>query len=732
MTVSVWFKPTKPGFLLPCPGSCHEERALTRSQRCHRLQKPCSSQTPAPARKRKEPKPTRVSELERRLEDLTARIESVQRPGQSEPSPPTSDHHHHVSPSGGATAADLEDLLPPPPLPGNLSGTHAATRRCSRDPFGHLFPGRSIFETRSEHHQHQPTTTSDNAAPAAGQNASPPVSSSPTVDSSMQPTASGSMSPPPYQQPVSRPSQNPHPVPVPVPNCPWPRGDEAGAFLRLYRKSMAHLFPFVVVPPDLSSAQMREQRPFLWKAIMMEACVYEGARQVALGNELLKEVSEAALVRPEKNIDLLHGLQLLIAWYHYNLDNFQMVNLLFLARSITLSLGSAEIKSFPEDGGYSSESLELMRAFTGTYYVVTITFTTNKRPDALMNNMNTSYLATCCRALHSQMECPTDELVVHLVRTQQLSQSISQAFAKRKAVPDDNQSSPRALVQNLRERIQAFAAALPPHIRADPSLAGHLRVAEILVCENSLEELSQCHWRFGRPSSFGRDPMTVLTASPAAVDEADPSRLELLWECARLVASYLNNRFRGEVSDYPRFACVSSMDLTYVLLTMLRLVTLQVPGWDLAAVAKELPFNDFMTQLIHRMEHTVERRKRKPKSSKQGGETSPSEVPAGWQEDELDDPYLKLTRKLRNVRDSFNLNGFDNDYATSQVARVCNPAPMTVADATQDLMQDLGAGLWQDVAGGPPEWDAFLVGETVDWAAVLNNYSMTAEPGYMA
>ncbi|KAK4123769.1 hypothetical protein N657DRAFT_573578 [Parathielavia appendiculata] len=670
-------------------------------ERCHRLQKPCSSQTPAPARKRKEPKPTRVAELERRLEDLTARIESVQRLGQTEPSPPNSDHY--VPPSGGAPA-DIEDPLPPP---GNLlSESRGPTPTYSRDrwdPFGHLFPDRSIFETRPDHQQ---PTSSSNAA-SVGQNASPPV---PPIEISTQPTASS-----PYQQPVSRPSQ--HQV-----GCPWPQGDEAEAFLRVYREKMAHLFPFVVVPPDLSPAHMREQRPFLWKAIMMEACVYEGARQVALGNELLKEVSEAALVRPEKNIDLLHGLQLLIAWYHYNLDNFQMVNLLFLARSITLSLGSAEVKGFPGDGRYSSELLELMRAFAGTYYLVTITFTTNKRPDALMNNMNTSYLATCCQALHSQMEYPTDELAVHLVRTQQLSQSILQAFSRRKAVSDENQPSPRALIPHLMDRIQGFAASLPPHIRADPSLAGHLHVAEILVYENSLEELSQCP--FEKPSR-GRDRTTVLAAS---VDEADPKRLELLWQCARVVTTFMKNRFSEEIGDYPRFVCVSSFDLTYVFLTMLRLVTLQVPGWDLAVVAKELPFNDFTTWLIHRMEYTVERRKRKSKPSV----ASDADVLVGWQEDDFGDPYLKLTRKLRNVRDSLNLIGFDNDYATSQVARVCNPAPMTVADATQDLMQDLGAGLWQDVTGGPPDWDSFFVGKTVDWSAVLNNYSMATESGYMA
>lgn len=59
--------------------------------------------------------------------------------------------------------------------------------------------------------------------------------------------------------------------------------------------------------------------------------------------------------------------------YHYNLNNFQMVNLLFLARSITTSLGSAELKGPPDQAtGYDSESLEQMRAFAGTYYLVTM------------------------------------------------------------------------------------------------------------------------------------------------------------------------------------------------------------------------------------------------------------------------------------------------------------------------------------------------------------------------
>ena len=57
---------------------------------------------------------------------------------------------------------------------------------------------------------------------------------------------------------------------------------------------------------------------------------------------------------------------------HYNFNTFQMLNLLFLARSITIGLGSAELKNLPSQGDYDSERLEQMRAFAGTYYLVTM------------------------------------------------------------------------------------------------------------------------------------------------------------------------------------------------------------------------------------------------------------------------------------------------------------------------------------------------------------------------
>lgn len=105
---------------------------------------------------------------------------------------------------------------------------------------------------------------------------------------------------------------------------------------------------------------------------MMEACHHDGARQIVLGNQLFKDVTEAAYTRPHKNLDLLQGLQLLISSFHYNLNGFQMTNLLYLARSLCTSLGLNEGQGIMKQGELSSQCLEQMRALAGTYYLVTV------------------------------------------------------------------------------------------------------------------------------------------------------------------------------------------------------------------------------------------------------------------------------------------------------------------------------------------------------------------------
>ena len=85
-------------------------------------------------------------------------------------------------------------------------------------------------------------------------------------------------------------------------------------FLNQYREDVCPLFPFAIVPPNMTSAQLRAQRPFFWKAAMVGACRMDGPRQSTLGELLLKEIVLAAYTEPERRLDLLQSLQVLLVW----------------------------------------------------------------------------------------------------------------------------------------------------------------------------------------------------------------------------------------------------------------------------------------------------------------------------------------------------------------------------------------------------------------------------------
>lgn len=306
-----------------------------------------------------------------------------------------------------------------------------------------------------------------------------------------------------------------------------------------------------------------------------------------------------------------------------------MTNLLYLARSMCAGLGFSELNGASEPDGFSSEYLERMRAFAGTYYLVTVMFTTNKKPDGLMG---TTYLQECCFMLEQRMEYPTDGLLVWLVRAQQLSQSICLALAFRNAgVVSDPLTT---AIQRFEEQIHAFRASLPLSVKDNPSLIGHTYVAEILIYEIGLQA-----------NAHLSDPLPLFTPS---------YRVSLLMSCLRATKGFLANRFAAEIGEYPRFICMSTFDFIYAFLTALKLITLRMPGWDLNKVRQELEFDKFVERQVIDMEFMVERR-RKRRRFFFGNWAAPA-APEGMvdgvvtgDEDDGEDPFLKLAQKIRTL-----------------------------------------------------------------------------------
>ncbi|OAA77741.1 Zn(2)-C6 fungal-type DNA-binding domain protein [Akanthomyces lecanii RCEF 1005] len=439
----------------------------------------------------------------------------------------------------------------------------------------------------------------------------------------------------------------------------WPLPEDATGLLADYHELWAVTFPFIIVPPDMTSEDLRDKRPFLWKAIMLTATFFDAARQTRLGSELLSDIARAAVVEGVKTLDLLQGMQLLIAWYQYAVKGHQLTNLLFLARSMCVNLSSPNCDPLPSDARYSQ--LDPLRAYAATYYINTIVFATNKKTDVFMN---TSHVELCLKTLENAAEYPSDVFLIKLVKSQQIAQNIALTMSF-----DPTQQLPLpipVMVQTFQEQIKNFRETLPKHLQDDASLNGHILISEILLTDIALSD------QYCGPASMPVE-----------------ARLEMLWSCIRSLRAFFRARFLNRDIDKPQYVNLTTSDVAYSLITSIKLLTLQLPGWDPKHVASELTITHMLHWQINDLALIIEKRRAEPTtaaSTAGGGKVAPPIA---------EDPWERLLRLLFNARELVNLQCHSGDMAAAAAAALPGiPGP---PGSSQTLLGELDESVWFDI-----------------------------------
>ena len=110
--------------------------------------------------------------------------------------------------------------------------------------------------------------------------------------------------------------------------------------LSIYNNQLRSQFPFVVIPPGVSIAQLQQSRPFLAKVIRMVASIRSRRSMWGQMRAVLHHLSDAVIIRSERSLDLLQGIVVLLGYYHYYcLAHGQFNNLTHLTISMIGDMG---------------------------------------------------------------------------------------------------------------------------------------------------------------------------------------------------------------------------------------------------------------------------------------------------------------------------------------------------------------------------------------------------------
>ncbi|KAI2739659.1 hypothetical protein DTO013E5_9015 [Penicillium roqueforti] len=250
--------------------------------------------------------------------------------------------------------------------------------------------------------------------------------------------------------------------------------DTAERYLSTFKTKLTPHFPFVVVPPDVSFKQLRQEKPFLCLAILASASYENMPLQRALGDEVKKVVASRMVIGGEISFELLQGLLVFLAWLHYYSRPHRYTQFLQLAISIMIDLRldrppqtrtwktelrfglqyNLQDRTFNRPSWGSNEQ----RAVLGCYYLSSsIAMLVQKKSTIL----RLPYQEECCKTLREANEYPHDKYVSYVIQLQFIAEKVDNLSAKHGFDLETPGSGSELYISNLKSDLDAFYRHLP-------------------------------------------------------------------------------------------------------------------------------------------------------------------------------------------------------------------------------------------------------------------------------
>ncbi|KAL4975965.1 hypothetical protein BDW66DRAFT_61795 [Aspergillus desertorum] len=311
------------------------------------------------------------------------------------------------------------------------------------------------------------------------------------------------------------------------------------AFTR-YVDEMCHHIPMVVFPPGTQMSEVRRNKPVLFHAIVAVAMgPFEPSAQSTLLREFYRTVTERVFLSGEKSLELIQCLLIAVNFYTPP-ENFQQMTffqLSQLAVAIGMDIGMhrkriPREKPIPTGRPFSlnresakqlptqdSDSPEVRRAWLGCYFTSIVTSSALRRPN-IVRWM--PYTDECVEILESSPDAlPTDKKMVHWAKLGRIIEEIGSQFFS-----DDLGSHSFSDTKSL-FTIKAFEKQLDQWAREasskydSPIMTQAQAIVNIYLHENALDTLGE-----HKPAEAditdptAADRVTALSSTLSSIHEA--------------------------------------------------------------------------------------------------------------------------------------------------------------------------------------------------------------------
>ncbi|KAL6911117.1 hypothetical protein GGI43DRAFT_379049 [Trichoderma evansii] len=382
-------------------------------KRCRKAGRVCV--VTAPTRKRQKKTDSRVSELEKKIDALTASLHArAGAPGMPAVGQQQHQHQHQPEAAGGGYSSSWGSAGTP--------GTGAGVART----WGGM-AASPMMQTASTPPVRTPQDDSSAFQPPivmAGQKRKATDRDSVSEDpkSSMTPSVSWSG--------FSRPTEGD------IVDRGLISMEQAAGLFNKYKEHMVRHLPAVVFPHSATVMDLRKTKPTLFLAIMAAATGENHSLQRVLQKELMQLFAEKVIVTGEKNLELVQAIHVAVIWYwppeHFEELKFYQLIHIAAVMAIDIGLGRKNTSKrgpppFRRNPPPDSSSIECRRTWLTCFFLALNTSMSLHRPNLIRW---TPFMTESLEILESSPDAaPTDKYFSHLVWTHRLAEEVGEQFS---------------------------------------------------------------------------------------------------------------------------------------------------------------------------------------------------------------------------------------------------------------------------------------------------------------
>ncbi|EEA25704.1 conserved hypothetical protein [Talaromyces marneffei ATCC 18224] len=195
-------------------------------------------------------------------------------------------------------------------------------------------------------------------------------------------------------------------------------------------RGMVSYFPFVQLSESWTAASMAEDRPFLLLAAVAAASSKFCHLQDALIRQFKESLSKRVVMAGEKDLDLLQGLLVHLAWFQFHFIPGSQQDYLYLQIAISMVIDlhldqeAADLLERRTELG-NIYTREACRAYLGCYYLSGIITMSSGRPNNLQYHKN---MLPCAMMLQQQPEFETDSLIYPVTKVLQFAEEVCETY----------------------------------------------------------------------------------------------------------------------------------------------------------------------------------------------------------------------------------------------------------------------------------------------------------------